>query len=328
VDLSPLLPRADLLVAAVALDWALGDPFYRWHPVRLMGASLAWCERGLRAAGADGRIGGCLLFVLLGALWVGGLSFALSGADRLHPAAGAAAHLFLLYSLLALGDLLAHGAAVDRAATGGDLPAARRAVARLVGRDVDRMDAAACRRAAIESLAENLVDGVVSPIAWYAVLGVPGLVLCKVVSTMDSMVGYRTPRYLWFGWCGARLDDLMQAAPARATWLLVALAAGALPGCSGRGALATGWRQHAVVPGPNPGWSEAAMAGGLARRLAGPIRLGGRLVTEIWLGDPAAAPAGTAIDYRRARAIVCLAAALTLAAAVGGIWLAPTTAAQ
>ncbi len=328
MDLSPLLPRADLLVAAAALDWALGDPVYRWHPVRLMGTSLAWCERGLRAAGADGRIGGCLLFVLLATFWVGGLSVALAGADRLHPAVGAAAHLFLLYSLLALGDLLAHGAAVDRAATGGDLPAARRAVARLVGRDIDRMDAAACRRAAIESLAENLVDGVVSPIAWYAVLGVPGVVLCKVVSTMDSMVGYRTPRYLRFGWCGARLDDLMQAAPARATWLLIAFAASALPGCSGRAALAFGWRQHAVVPGPNPGWSEAAMAGAIARRLAGPIRLGGRLVTEIWLGDPAAAPAGTAIDYRRARAIVCLASALALAAAAGGIWLAPTTAAQ
>ena len=325
MDLSPLLPRADLLVAAAALDWALGDPVYRWHPVRVMGASLGWCERGLRAVGADGRVGGCLLFVLLGSLWVGGLSLALSGADRLHPAVGAAAHLFLLYSLLALGDLLAHGAAVDRAATGGDLPAARRAVARLVGRDVDRMDAAACRRAAIESLAENLVDGVVSPIAWYAVLGIPGLVLCKVVSTMDSMVGYRTPRHLRFGWCGARLDDAVQAAPARATWLLIALAAGALPGCSGRRALTTGWRQHAVVPGPNPGWSEAAMAGALARRLAGPIWLQGRLVTDIWLGDPVHPPGGTAVDYRQARAIVCMSAALALAAAAGGIWLVRAT---
>ena len=290
-----------------------------------MGASLAACERRLRAAGADGRAGGCLLFVLLGILWVGGLSLVLLGAARLHPAAGASAHLFVLYSLLALGDLLAHGSTVDRAAAGGDLPAARRAVARLVGRDVDRMDAAACRRAAIESLAENLVDGVVSPIAWYAVLGVPGLVLCKVVSTMDSMVGYRTPRYLRFGWCGARLDDAVQAAPARATWLLIALAAGALPGCSGRGALANGWRQHAVVPGPNPGWSEAAMAGALARRLAGPIWLQGRLVTEIWLGDAGHPPGGTAVDYGRARAVVYLTATLALAAAVGGIWFARAT---
>lgn len=322
MDLSPLLPRADLLVAAAALDWALGDPVYRGHPVRLMGASLAACERILRAAGCDGRVGGCLLFVLLGTLWVGGLSLALLAAQRLHPAAGAAAHLFVLYSLLALGDLLAHGAAVDRAAVAGDLPAARRAVARLVGRDVDRMDAAACRRAAIESLAENLVDGVVSPLAWYAALGVPGLVLCKLVSTMDSMVGYRTPRYLRFGWCGARLDDAVQAAPARATWLLMALAAGALPGCSGRGVLVTGRRQHAVVPGPNPGWSEAAMAGAIQRRLVGPLWLEGHLVTDKWIGDPAAPPAGTASDYRRAQAVVCAAAALAYGAAAAGVWLA------
>lgn len=324
MDLSPLLPRADLLLLAAGVDAALGDPVYRGHPVRLMGAALAALERWLRAAGADGRAGGCVLFVLLAALWAGGLSLALLAADRLHPAAGAAAHLFLLYSLLALGDLLAHGAAVDRAAAAGDLPAARRAVARLVGRDVDRMDAGDCRRAAIESLAENLVDGVVSPVAWYAVLGLPGLVLCKVVSTMDSMVGYRTPRHLRFGWCGARLDDAAQAAPARATWLLIALAAGALPGCSGRGALITGWRQHAVVPGPNPGWSEAAMAGALARRLAGPIRLEGRVVNEIWLGDPADPAAGTAVDSRRARAVVRLTAALALAAAASGIRWAQT----
>ncbi len=322
MELSPLLPRAELLVAAAALDRVLGDPVYRAHPVRLMGASLAAAERMLRAAGCDGRIGGCLLFAMLAALWVGGLSLALLGAGRVHPAAGTALHLFVLYSLLAAGDLLAHGAAVDRAAGAGDLPGARRAIARLVGRDVDRMDAADCRRAAIESLAENLVDGVVSPIAWYAVLGAPGLVLCKVVSTMDSMVGYRTPRYLRFGWCGARLDDAVQAAPARATWLLMALAAGALPGCSGRGALVTGWRQHAVVPGPNPGWSEAAMAGAITRRLAGPIWLHDRLVNEIWLGDPADPAAGTTVDYRRARAIVHLTAALALAVAAVGIWWA------
>ncbi len=322
MDLSPLLPRADLLLLAAGLDAALGDPVYRGHPVRLMGASLAAFERWLRAAGADGRAGGCVLFALLGASWVGGLSLALLGATRLHPAAGAVTHLFVLYSLLALGDLLAHGGAVDRAVAADDLPAARRATARLVGRDVDRMDAAACRRAAIESLAENVVDGVVSPIAWYAVLGVPGLVVCKVVSTMDSMVGYRTPRHLRFGWCGARLDDAVQAAPARATWLLIALAAALLPGCSGRGALVTGWRQHAVVPGPNPGWSEAAMAGALARRLAGPIRLGGRVVNETWLGDPDHPAGGTAVDYRRARTVVCVTTALALAAAAAGVWLA------
>ena len=322
MDLSPLLPRADLLAAAALLDAALGDPVYRWHPVRLFGASLAWIERGLRAAGADGRAGGCLLFALLAALWLGGLSAGLLGAARLHPLAGAAAHFFLLYSLLALGDLLAHGRAVERAAAAGDLSAARQAAGRLVGRDADRMDAAACRRAAIESLAENLADGVVSPILWYALLGIPGLVLCKLVSTMDSMVGFRTPRYLHFGWCGARLDDLLQWLPARASWLLISLASLVLPGCSGRRALVAGWREHAVLPGPNPGWSEAAMAGAIQRRLVGPLWLEGSLVTDTWIGDPAAPAAGTASDFRRAQAVVYGAAALAYAAAAAGIWLA------
>ena len=322
MDLSPLQPRVDLLLAAAALDAVLGDPVYRWHPVRLLGASLAWCERGLRAAGADGRGGGCLLFGLLAVSWVGGISIVLLGAGRLHPAIAGGGHLFIVYSLLAYGDLLAHGRAVDRAAAAGDLAGARRAAGRLVGRDVDGLDATACRRATIESLAESLTDGVVSPIAWYALLGVPGLVLCKVVSTMDSMVGYRTPHYRRFGWCGARLDDLLQAVPARAAWLLIAGAAAALPGCSGRRALAAGWHDHGVLPGPNPGWSEAAMAGALARRLVGPIRLHGRIVTEAWLGDPADPPAGSGADYQRAQALVQVATALALAAAAGGIHLA------
>ena len=131
------------------------------------------------------------------------------------------------------------------------------------------MDGPACRRSAIESLGESLVDGVVSPVFWYAAGGIPGIVLFKIVSTMDSMVGYRTERYRNFGWCGARLDDLLNLVPARVTWLLIAGAAAPVPGASGREALRWGWRQHAVVPGPNAGWSEAALAGAIRRRLGG-----------------------------------------------------------
>ena len=311
VDLSSLAPRADLLVAAVALDLVAGDPDYRWHPVRLIGGSLTWVETRLREAGADGRGGGCVLFVVLAAVWGAGAAGLVTGAAGLHPAAAVAAHLFVLYSLIALGDLLAHAGDVDAAVTAGDLPAGRAAAGRLVGRDTDPMDGPACRRSAIESLGESLVDGVVSPMFWYAVAGVPGVVLFKVVSTMDSMVGYRTERYRDFGWCGARLDDLLNLLPARVTWLFVAVAAALIPGGSGRGALRWGWRQHAVVPGPNAGWSEAALAGAIRRRLAGPIRLGGRLVTDVWIGDPAAAAGGSAEDYRRARATVLLAAVLS-----------------
>ena len=156
-----------------------------------------------------------------------------------------------------------------------DLDAARQAVSALVGRDTDRMDGAACRRAAVESLSENLTDGFVSPVFWYVLAGLPGLVLFKVVSTMDSMVGYKTPRYLRFGWCGARLDDVMNYVPARATWLVIAALAAVFPGYSGRKAWTVGLRQHGLLLGPNSGWSEAATAGALERRIVGPIWLNG-----------------------------------------------------
>ena len=313
MELTGLAPRADLLAAAVLLDLVVGDPVYRWHPIRLIGGSLTGVETWLRAAGADGRFGGCLLFVVLAAAWGAAAAALVAGAAQLHPAAGGATHLFLLYSLIALGDLLVHAGDVDAAVAAGDLPAARAAAGRLVGRDTETMDGPACRRSAIESLGESLVDGVVSPVFWYALGGIPGILLFKIVSTMDSMVGYRTERYRDFGWCGARLDDLLNLVPARVTWLLIAGAALVMPGASGREALRGGWRQHAVVPGPNAGWSEAALAGAIRRRLVGPIRLGGRLVTEVWIGDPGAYPGGSAEDYRRALATVLLAAILATA---------------
>ena len=110
------------------------------------------------------------------------------------------------------------------------------------------------------------------------------LVMFKVVSTMDSMVGYKTPRYLQFGWCGARLDDLMNYVPARMTWLLIAAVAAMVPACSGRKAFRIGLRQHSILLGPNSGWSEAATAGAIQRRLVGPIRMAGTLVTDVWIG--------------------------------------------
>ncbi len=200
---------------------------------------------------------------------------------------------------------------------GSRLDAARSAVGRLVGRDTDRMDEAACRRAAIESLAENLTDGLTSPLVWYVAAGLPGVVLFKLVSTVDSMIGHKTDRYLRLGWFGARSDDVLNYVPARLTWLLIALTAAVLPGTSGLKALRIGWKQHAVVPGPNPGWSEAAMAGAIRRRLCGPIRLGDDVVTDRWLGDPADPQARSSADYRRARQTVMVASLLAALLAAG-----------
>jgi adenosylcobinamide-phosphate synthase len=313
-----------LLVVAVAADLAFGDPVYAAHPVRLIGRALTWIEQRLRSLGLDGYVGGVLLFVLLiGVSWLA--LGVLMWLATLVPTVAWAIHAALVYSLLALGDLLHHVARIERAVAAGDLAGARRAAGRLVGRDAERMDGAACRRAAVESLSENLTDGFVSPIFWYAIGGLPGLVLFKVVSTMDSMVGYKSERYLRFGWCGARLDDVMNFVPARVTWLVITVVAALLPAYSGRKAWRVGLAQHAVLLGPNSGWSEAAAAGALERRLVGPIWLNGVMVTDVWIGDPSDPPLETAADVRRAQVLavvgglVATAAALILLAAVRGI---------
>jgi adenosylcobinamide-phosphate synthase len=316
VELSLLRPNALLLAGAVVLDLLVGDPVYRAHPIRLMGNTLTGFENCLRKLGADGYGGGIALFLLLSIVWVGGSGAVLFGLQKWNKPAAFIFHLFLVYSCLALHDLLRHSWAVESAARRGDLEGARKAISQLVGRDTDRMDIAACRRAAIESLSENLTDGFVSPLAWYVALGLPGIVLFKVVSTMDSMVGYKTPRYLKFGCCGARLDDLMNFLPARLTWLLLSLLALVLPGCSARKAFVVGWRQHAVLPGPNSGWSEAATAGGIQRRLIGPIWANGALVTDTWIGDSSDPPAGEDSDVPRAQLLVGATGVLATALAV------------
>jgi adenosylcobinamide-phosphate synthase len=294
-----LRPHPAILLLAVGVDLIVGDPVYPLHPIRIVGSLLASLESILRRIGADGYGGGIALFVLLASASLAVVIASVAGGTRATPALGWVVHAFFVYSFLALGDLIRHVWRVEQALSENNLDAARQRITALVGRDVDRMDAGACRRAAIESLSENLTDGFTSPLAWYAVGGLPGLVIFKVVSTMDSMVGYKTPRYLQFGWCGARLDDLMNYPTARATWMLIAVIAAVLPSCSGLKAWRIGLRQHAILLGPNSGWSEAATAGGIQRRLVGPIWMKGQLVTDLWIGDPKDLPAQSRADVTR-----------------------------
>ena len=312
-----VLPHPLVLAAAVVLDLALGDPAYRWHPVRLIGWSLAALEGRLRRLGADGYGGGIALFLLLATMWVAIVWAVVAGGALIAVPVGWALHLFFVYSLLALGDLVRHVWRTERAAGAGNLEGARAAIACLVGRDTAAMDTADCRRAAIESLSENLTDGFVSPVFWYAAGGLPALVVFKVVSTMDSMVGYKTPLHVRFGWCGARLDDVMNFIPARLTWVLLVAVAAVVPQYSSGKAFFVGLRQHAVLPGPNAGWSEAATAGALQRKLVGPIHLQGRLVTDTWLGDPADPAAGTHDDVVRAMVLVTVTGLVAAALAIG-----------
>src|SRR5688572_18346166 len=309
-----LAPSASLLLLGLLLDAVFGDPQIRLHPIRLMGDSLRMFERSIRKDGLDGYIGGVVLFLPLAASWVILPSLAIS---LLSVRTGQVVHVFAVFVLFAMRDLIDHVRSVRHAAGVGDLKATRNAIAWLVGRDTSKLDIAACRRAAIESLSESFVDGFLSPLFWYVIAGLPGLLLFKVASTMDSMVGYKTEQYRRFGWFGARLDDLMNFLPARMAWLLLGACALPFRELSATKGWRIGWQQHRVVPGPNPGWSEATMAGVLQRRLIGPIWRDGGLVTELWLGDPKDAPAGSDADVGNALEVSLVATLVATLIAVG-----------
>ncbi len=317
----PLLSNPFLFIClCLGMDILIGDPQYAWHPVRLMGNISIWSERYLRKMGFNGRMGGILLFLSITIIFGGSLFILNSVLGLIYPPLTWLGNVFLGYSLFALGDLVKHGKrianatanATTNAATKGNLDLARISTAMLVGRDTDKMDAPACNRAAVESIAESLVDGVLSPLFWFSVAGLPGLVLFKIASTMDSMVGYKNDRYVHFGWFGARLDDVMNYLPSRFGAVAIGLVAAVLPGYSGRKAFRIGWQQHALLPGPNKGWSETAASGALEIRLAGPIYKNGALVNTIWIGDTQDREGGSVQDVGRM---------ITLAYVVTGVFL-------
>jgi len=319
-----------LLAAALLLEALVGYPqaLFRVarHPVVWIGALIGWCDRRLNRetlpAGARRRNGvlALLLVLLVAVLPAVALQVALL---RLLDWWAAALLLAVPAStLLAQRSLHDHVAAVARGLERDGLAGGRRAVSQIVGRDPEALDEAGVSRAAIESLAENFSDGVVAPAFWAAVGGLPGIVLYKAANTADSMIGHRTPRHLAFGWAAARFDDLVNLPASRlaALWLLLAAA---LSGKSVGGAWRALWRDAKHHKSPNAGWPEAALAGGLGIRLAGPRRYHGVLVDDGWMGDGraelGAADIRRALSLYRLAALVQFAAVAALAAAI--VWL-------
>jgi adenosylcobinamide-phosphate synthase len=290
------------LLTALAADALFGEPpwLYRRlpHPVVLIGRAIAGLERRLLDPGAGEsrkRAAGVLLLaVVAGGAWLFGTAVHL--ALRSVPM-GWLVEGLLLGTLLAQRSLIEHVAAVARGLR-ESLPAGRRAVAMIVGRDPERLDAAGVGRAGIESLAENLSDGVMAPLFWAAVAGLPGILAYKAVNTLDSMVGHKNERYRAFGWASARFDDLVNLVPARLTGALLCLAGALGRQRPLRQSLRAMRRDAPQHRSPNAGWPEAAMAAALGVRLAGPRVYGGVAVADAWMGDgrAEAAPA----DIRRA----------------------------
>lgn len=318
-----MLEPFPIVAAVLAGDLIIGDPQYRWHPVRVIGSDLIGrLERRLRGGRYDTRAGGVLLVVIVVAAVLAVTTGVLIALWSWLPWVGWIVYIAVAVHLLAFRNLVEHGVAVARASEKGDLEAARFGASMLVGRDTDRMGFADCNRAAIESLCENLTDSVIAPLFWMALFGLPGLVLFRVVNTGDAMIGYRTPVHERIGWFTARADDVMAWIPARLSLFLVAGAAAILPGMSARRAWTVGVTQHAVVPGPNSGWSEASAAGALGLRLVGDVWEGGvKVVDGTWIGDPSATSDATPADVWRT--VRLLSAALAILVVLLWVLLGP-----
>jgi adenosylcobinamide-phosphate synthase len=272
-----------VLPAAVALDLILGDPPLLPHPIRWMGNAITCFEPRFRRLPLPPVISGTLFaggLVLL--TWLAG-HLIVKVAGAIHPVVGLAVEILLIYYCLAIRSLDSEARAVAKALD-TSLDAARMRVSRIVGREVHRLDETGVSRAAVETVAENLVDGIISPI-FYAVLG--GAPLClayKMISTLDSMVGYKNDTYIHFGKAGARLDDLANFIPARLSVPVIAAAARMLSG-NGRQALQTGIREGENHSSPNAGYPEAAFAGALNVRLGGPNYYHGIFVKKPYIGN-------------------------------------------
>lgn len=248
-----------ILVAALLLDAAFGEPRLLWdripHPAVLMGRLVGFCDRRFNR-GQSLRLWGVLvtLALLATGLGIGWLIQSLPDHGVIEAVT--------LAILLAQKSLVDHVRAVATALR-QSVPQGRAAVAMIVGRDTAQMTGPDIARAAIESAAENLSDGVVAPVFWYLILGLPGIVAYKLINTADSMIGHMTPRYLLFGWAAARLDDVLNLIPARLTALMIAVV--------------HGWVDPAPIlrdapkhRSPNAGWPEAALAPALNVALSGP----------------------------------------------------------
>lgn len=304
-------------LAALGLDAALGWPsaLYRriGHPVGLFAYVIETsADRWNIPAFSFGkrRLLGVAAVVLL-VTSVGGTAWLIQSllVTHLGPYAWLAIAL-LAWPALAQRSLFEHVRRVAAALDEGGLDAARTAVGAIVGRDTASLDESGIARAAIESLAESFSDGVAAPLFWLLLLGLPGVWAYKAINTADSLIGHREDRWRAFGWAAARTDDLLNLIPARLSGLLICL--------GGAGGWRTLWRDSGKHTSPNAGWPEAAMAGVLDLRLAGPIAYDGVRHAKRWIGH--GREQATALDIHRALRVYTAACALLWLIAGGAAW--------
>jgi adenosylcobinamide-phosphate synthase len=277
------VPAWIVLPAAFLLDLCLGDPRFLPHPIRWMGKAIESLEPFFRKLPLMPAVSGAIfasVFVL--GTWTI-TELLVWAAQALHPAAKISIEIVLIYYCLSARSLQDAAMDVSRSLVKKDLKAAKTKVALIVGRDVDDYQADGVARAAVETVSENLVDGVISPLFFAAIGGAPVAMAYKMVNTLDSMIGYKNDRYLFFGRAAAWLDDVLNYVPARLSVPIIALAAQIL-GRKGRRAFETAVKEGANHSSPNAGLPEAAFAGALAVKLNGPNFYNGKRVDKPYIG--------------------------------------------
>ena len=311
-----------VVLAALILEALFGYPGWLFrrigHPVVWAGALVGALDR---LANKDTmpetmrRLNGGLavVFVLIATALAATL-VERAAMQWLAPAIAILVTSLIAGSLIAQRSLYRHVRAVASGLDQG-LPEARLAIAKIAGRDPESLDGAGVARAAVESLAENYSDGVVAPVFWGVLFGLPGIATYKAINTADSMIGYRNERYGAFGWAAARLDDMVNLPCARLAAFWIVLAAIILPGAHPWGAIRAALADAHKHRSPNAGWPEAAMAGALGFRLAGPRVYDGHAIADSWMGDGNAELASG--DIRRALRLFLTACAVQIAALAG-----------
>ena len=272
------------ILLAVVLDLIIGDPQWLPHPVRFIGRLIVFLENPFRKATVNERLNGTLMAIMVVGI-TGTVTFIiLRIAAWFSPWAADALSILFIYTTLSIRDLGKHGMDVYRALKSGNLGEARKKVSWMVGRDTESLDDKGIIRAAVESVAENTVDGIIAPLFFAVLFGPVGAMMYKAASTLDSMVGYKNERYLQFGWASARIDDAANFLPARLCALLMSIGAG-LTGNRPVKAWVICMRDRKLHASPNSGIPEAAMAGALGIQLGGPLLRKGVLTNLPTLGD-------------------------------------------
>ena len=302
-------------LAGYILDLLLGDPPGWPHPIRFMGRLCTFWENRLYR---DRVWAGCAFWaaftvslgvLLWGVLWVCSL-----GPSWIE----AVVVVYLVYACLATRSLHKETKIVEDALSSGDLDEARKRLSFVVGRETAQLGSEEIRRALIETVAENVSDGVIAPMFYGIVFGLPGMILYKGINTLDSMVGYKNERYLHFGRMAAKADDVANFLPARITALLIVVSS-LLLRLDAKRAFHVMRADRSKASSPNAGWPEAAMAGALGVRLGGPSAYFGKVVDKPVIGGEGRLPEGR--DYRSSARVLYAVSFITAAAGFSLLWV-------